>query len=91
MDRADFEAALRRDGYEMAPRSMAPDAHNPDHAHGFDARVFVLEGMITIGRADGERSYGPGEWCDVPAGERHSERAGPAGVSYIVGRRSASA
>jgi quercetin dioxygenase-like cupin family protein len=88
MDRADFEAALQRDGYTAAAREMAAGTVNPDHTHDFDARVMVLAGAITIGRDGGAHMFGPGEWCDVPAGQVHSEQVGPSGVSYVAGRRS---
>lgn len=91
MDRTEFEAALARDGYEAVARSMQPNTVNPDHTHDFDARVMVLEGAITIGRSSGSHTYGPGEWCEVAAGELHSEQVGPLGVSYVAGRRNGAA
>ncbi|MGE0224174.1 MAG: cupin domain-containing protein [Acetobacteraceae bacterium] len=87
MDRAEFETALRRDGYEVVAREMAAGTVNPDHTHDFDARVLVLSGALTMGRPDGRHTYRAGDWCEVPAGLLHSETAGPEGVSYVAGRR----
>lgn len=87
MDRAEFEAALRRDGYQLVARDMAPNTVNPDHTHDFDARVMVTAGAMTMIMGGVRRTYGPGEWCAVPAGTLHAEEAGSAGASYIAGRR----
>lgn len=91
MDRAEFEATLAQDGYEVVARGMAPNTINPDHTHDFDARVLVTEGEITITRAGQATRFGVGEWCAVAAGELHAEHAGPVGVSYVAGRRKAAA
>ena len=87
MIRAEFEAALSRDGYELVAREMAPNTVNPDHTHDFDARVLVTAGSLTMTMAGEPRTYGPGEWCAVQAGTLHSETAGPEGASYVAGRR----
>ena len=44
MNRAEFEADLRREGYELREGKIAPNVHREAHAHEFDARLFVLEG-----------------------------------------------
>ena len=87
MERAEFEAALAQDGYEVVARGMAPNTVNPDHTHDFDARVLVTEGEITITRAGQATRFGVGEWCAVAAGELHAEHVGPTGVSYVAGLR----
>ncbi len=91
MDRAEFEATLAIDGYEIVTRGMAPNTVNPDHTHDFDARVLVTEGEITITRAGQASRFGVGEWWAIPAGVQHAEHAGPTGVSYVAGRRQAAA
>lgn len=88
MNRAAFEASLRRDGYEIMARDWAADTVNPAHTHDFDARLFVTAGDVTM-TIDGERrTYGVGESWAVPAGTLHAEACGPNGVSLIIGRRS---
>ncbi len=90
MERDEFEAGLRRDGYAVFSASMRPNAANPEHAHAFDARLLVIEGAMTIVR-DGAPTqiYRTGETFEMPAGCRHFETAGAAGASYVVGRRAA--
>ena len=89
MDRAAFESALIRDGYEIVANGMPPNRANPEHAHEFDARVMVLAGEITITRGGAATTFRPGDTCSVPRGELHGEQAGPQGVAYIAGRRTA--
>jgi quercetin dioxygenase-like cupin family protein len=88
MDRATFEAALTRDGFEVVSVTMKPEAINPTHAHAFDARLLVVEGAMTIDREGAPvRTYQMGETFEMPAGTRHSEAAGVAGATYVAGRR----
>jgi quercetin dioxygenase-like cupin family protein len=68
---------------------MEPNVHRPAHTHDFDARVMVLEGMITLVFGDERCVYGPGDSCSVPAGTMHEEHAEADGVRYLSGRRSA--
>lgn len=88
MDRATFEAALTRDGFEIVSISMKPEAINPAHVHPFDARVLVIDGAMTVDREDsGARTFQVGEFFELPAGCRHSETAGASGAAYVAGRR----
>ena len=48
MTRAQFEAELLREGYEVREGEIHPNVHREAHAHGFDARLFVLDGSITL-------------------------------------------
>ena len=92
MERGVFESELREQGYrEVADRRMEPNRLNPEHAHEFDARLLVLEGVMTIAAKDSERAYRAGETCTMEAGCRHSERSGPDGARYLAGRRYAKA
>ena len=50
MDRLEFEAELRRDGYRVVNSSVKPNLVAPNHCHDFDAKAFVLGGEITITR-----------------------------------------
>jgi quercetin dioxygenase-like cupin family protein len=90
MDRAAFESALARDGYEIVSITMRPEDVKSGHAHSFDARVLVVDGAMTVTR-EGEpaRTYQVGEWFEMPAGCQHSEAAGAAGATYVAGRRKA--
>ena len=87
MDRATFESELKRDGYDIVVRDMAPDYLNPEHAHEFDARVMVVAGEMTITSLGAATVFRSGEVCVIPHGRRHAEQAGPQGATYVAGRR----
>ncbi len=48
MDRIEFEADLRRDGYRVVNGSVRPNFFAPNHCHDFDVKAFVLGGEINI-------------------------------------------
>jgi quercetin dioxygenase-like cupin family protein len=87
VDRAIFEAELQRDGYQVVVNTMQPSAVNPEHAHDFDARLLVVDGEITIVVGDQRDTYRVGDTFSMTHGCRHSEQAGPAGATYVAGRR----
>jgi len=89
MTRAEFEAELSREGYEVREGEIKPDVHREAHAHEFDARVLVLDGAITLVFGKDRVTYGPGDSCSVPAGTMHEEHTEAGGVRYVSGRRPA--
>jgi quercetin dioxygenase-like cupin family protein len=91
MNRAEFEADLRREGYEVREGGLEPNIHRPVHTHDFDARVRVLAGSITLVFGDERCVYGPGDSCTVPAGTIHEEHTEADGVRYVSGRRATAA
>ena len=82
-----FESTLRRDGFAVERRSMPPLTVVAEHAHAFDVRALVLNGEITLTVEGEEYAYREGDIFVLPAGHRHAESVGPAGVDYLVGRR----
>jgi mannose-6-phosphate isomerase-like protein (cupin superfamily) len=91
MTRAEFETDVRGEGYEVSEGKIEPNVHRDAHAHGFDARLLVLDGSITLVFGEHRVTYGPGDSCRVPAGTMHEEHTEADGVRYVAGRRSASA
>ena len=88
MDRMAFEAGLRADGYAgPIDRRMEAGQNVPEHTHPFDARLLILEGEFILGQDGATRRYGAGEMFEVPAEVPHTEAFGPAGATYLVGRR----
>ena len=83
----EFDADLRREGYQVMNTSLSPNQLNPDHTHDFDARIMVLAGEITITRDGQARTYHAGDYWLTPARAVHAEQAGPEGVAIIIGRR----
>jgi quercetin dioxygenase-like cupin family protein len=85
----DFEAALRKDGFtELLMRQQPPGYFMGDHQHGFDARALIIQGDITLTVAGLASAYPTGTVFELACGTPHKERAGPEGVTYLVGRRS---
>ncbi|MFN4361588.1 MAG: cupin [Hylemonella sp.] len=88
MDRAHFEQALQAEGYEVSTVSRAAHGRLEVHTHPFEARALILAGEIHIQCAgEEEKRYRPGEVFHLAHGQPHSERYGPEGVSYLVGRK----
>ena len=87
MNQADFEADLRREGYEVFYGGLRAGEVNADHTHAWDARVMVIGGEITLTRGDTSQKFRVGDSCAVAAGEVHAEQVGPQGVAFIAGRR----
>lgn len=82
-----FESALRRDGFDVERRSLSPMTRVAEHADPYDVRALVLNGEITLTVEGVEYAYREGDLFVLPAGHRHAEAVGPAGVDYLVGRR----
>jgi quercetin dioxygenase-like cupin family protein len=87
MDRLEFEAELRREGYSVVNASLTPNLRVANHCHDFDARLFVLGGEITITRGNNSETLRAGQCCEVAANCMHAEHVGPEGVAYVSGRR----
>jgi mannose-6-phosphate isomerase-like protein (cupin superfamily) len=90
MNRAEFQAEALREGYELREGEIPPNEHREAHAHGFDARLFVLDGHLTLVRGDDRYTFSAGETCSVPAGTLHEEHTEADGVRYLAARRSVS-
>jgi quercetin dioxygenase-like cupin family protein len=87
MNQSEFEADLLREGYQVVYSGLRPNQNNPEHVHGWDARLMVIGGEITITRDGKDETFRRGDCCVVPANYPHIEQAGPQGVAYIAGRR----
>jgi mannose-6-phosphate isomerase-like protein (cupin superfamily) len=90
MNREEFEADVLREGYDLREGEIKPNEHRDAHAHGFDARLFVLDGSITLVFGEQRVVYKRGDTCMVPAGTMHEEHTEADGVRYLAARRSAS-
>jgi quercetin dioxygenase-like cupin family protein len=90
MNVQDFEASLRQDGFTVVLAHQEPPGHFlGDHRHAFDARALIIQGDITLTVAGSVSAYPTGTVFELAAGTLHRAQAGPAGVTYLVGRRSA--
>ena len=88
MHQNEFIDALGQDGFEAAVTvSREPDGFIDVHVHPFEARALVIAGGLRIRAGDTERDYAVGDIFHLQANESHSERYGPDGVTYLVGRK----
>jgi quercetin dioxygenase-like cupin family protein len=89
VNRSEFEADMRREGYEVFYGGLQAKTTNPEHAHDWNARIMVIGGEIVISRNDVADIFPAGDTCSVAAGELHAEQVGPQGAAFIAGRRAA--
>jgi mannose-6-phosphate isomerase-like protein (cupin superfamily) len=84
----EFEKELQAEGFsEIFVHRDGPNAFYPNHTHSGITAHIVLEGSITVTSEGKNRSYGPGERFDVPAGAVHSAKIGPEGCRYMIGKK----
>lgn len=88
MQRAEFEAALRSQGFnEIIEKTAQPNFEAKPHTHPFDVRILVLEGQMTVVKQGVPHVSNPGEVFEMDAHCEHYEKFGPAGSTYVLGRR----
>lgn len=88
MDEDAFIAALAKEGFsELVTVEREANGGLDVHTHPFEAKALILDGEISIVTDGAESVYRSGAIFHLKAGEPHSERYGPDGVRYLVGRR----
>ncbi|SOE93536.1 Cupin domain-containing protein [Burkholderia sp. D7] len=88
MERDDFIEMLAREGFQTTVFvEREAGASLDDHAHSFEAKALILEGELTLRIAGKDTLYQVGDVFHLKANEIHSERYGPEGVCYLVGRK----
>jgi redox-sensitive bicupin YhaK (pirin superfamily) len=88
MDTSEFEAKLKREGFlDMERKQAQPNFTSKPHTHPYDVRVLVIDGEITLDREGKAQTFRAGDVFEMTAGCLHTEHYGPAGYTYLVGRR----
>ena len=88
LDRQQFEAQLKADGYtEIEVKSLQPRPANDHHGHPFAVRGLVLAGTFTVSQNNSSTTYRVGEIFSVAADHEHSEEVGSEGAEVVVGRK----
>ena len=83
-----FEAELKAGGYvEIETKALDPRPANHGHAHDYDIRGLVLDGLFIVNQNDRPVAYQAGEIFAVAAGTSHTEEIGPQGARILVGRK----
>ena len=88
MTRVEFEAELRRDGYEVREGEFKPNVHRRGARPRVRCALFVLDGSITLVFGKDRVTYRPGDSCTIAAGTMHEEHTEADGMRYVSGRRS---
>jgi quercetin dioxygenase-like cupin family protein len=87
LTREAFESDLRREGFEVIHGGQKPNFTEDLHTHGgFDVRIMVLSGEITVIRDGGAETFRAGDHCEIPGDCQHATKVGAEGVAYIVGK-----
>lgn len=88
MDQATFSSQLKQEGFqELTTVTRAPNGFVDTHTHPFEAKALILASEILIQVQGGDALYQPGQVFHLPSGMPHTERYGPQGVTYLVGRK----
>jgi quercetin dioxygenase-like cupin family protein len=83
-----FRQELQRKGFAtITTVTREPDGFLDTHSHPFEAKALILSGEITLVCQGQGTLYRPGEVFYLAQAEPHTERYGPAGVTYLVGRK----
>ena len=83
-----FKQSLADQGYnEAKPVTYDPSMENEVHTHEFSASLLILKGEFTLITGESAVTYLSGETCQLDAGILHSERAGPEGATFLVGKK----
>jgi mannose-6-phosphate isomerase-like protein (cupin superfamily) len=86
LTREAFESDLRREGFQVIHGGQKPNFTEDLHAHGFDVRIMVLSGEITVIRDGKAETFCAGSHCEIPGDCQHATKVGLEGVAYIVGK-----
>ncbi len=88
MKREDFIQILARDGFEeMVAVTREPHGFLDTHTHPFEAKALILSGELRLRVGSAEQTYRAGQVFHLLRDEPHSERYGPDGGAYLVGRK----
>jgi quercetin dioxygenase-like cupin family protein len=83
-----FEAELKSAGYvEIETKAIEPRPANTAHAHDYDIRGLVLDGVFIVAQDNEPMTYRAGDVFFVVAGKSHTEEIGPQGTKILVGRK----
>ena len=88
MDEQELRIKALDEGYsEPEIHDVEPSPAKAMHTHDHSVLSLVLSGEFTMINEHGSTTYGPGEWCENPAGTLHTEQIGANGVIALVGKK----
>ena len=88
MAESDFEAGLKRDGFqEIETREFEPRPGKGLHRHHFAIRGLVLSGNFVVKQDAEPVAHGRGQIFEVAEGALHDEWIGDDGARVLIGRK----
>jgi len=88
MERDVFIDVIKDEGFAEAVTVVRePGGVMEIHSHPFEAKALILRGELSIRTDEAECVYRAGDVFHLAANVLHSERYGPEGVEYLVGRK----
>lgn len=88
MDVEIFKRELGERGFaEVLTRNWPANQFIDTHTHSFEVRALVLEGEFVLGCDGQDRLLRAGDIFTLDANRPHTERYGPQGATYLVGRK----
>jgi quercetin dioxygenase-like cupin family protein len=83
-----FKKILSDEGFQdLVIVEREADGYLDIHTHPFEAKALILEGSIVIQVDDETLSFSEGDIFHLGHAKPHTERYGPTGVKYLVGRK----
>ncbi len=90
MNQEQFKQLLGQEGFQdLVIVEREADGYLDLHTHPFEAKALILEGSIVIQTENENISCIAGDIFHLGHAKPHTERYGPTGVKYLVGRKSA--
>lgn len=90
MDTEDFQRELAELGFdEVLTRVWKANQYVDTHTHSFAVRALVLEGEFVLGCGGQDKTLRAGEIFTLDPNHPHTERYGPQGATFLVGRKHA--
>jgi len=88
MNQEQFKQGLIEEGFQdLVIVEREADGYLDMHTHPFEAKALILEGSIVIQVDDETLSFAVGDVFHLGHAKPHTERYGPTGVEYLVGRK----
>jgi quercetin dioxygenase-like cupin family protein len=85
MTQTEFEILAADRGHgDLRRVEFAADRSPELHPHPWSTLLLVIAGDLTLAFEDRVLRLEPGDWCEVAAGELHSERTGPHGAVAVL-------
>ena len=87
MDQQTFRLELAQEHYPEPITVTRMPGELGEHSHPFEAKALILDGSVSLTINGNETTYLAGDIFHLLANIMHSERYGPQGVTYLVGRK----